>query len=291
MKKCTQNEHSEEKQWKDNYELQITATLKRAIIYALLAVIVIQLLFCPEWTVKIPSALGASDFLTLVGTILAGYITLVGVIKTIENSDRKSNQDIIKRVKPVLHLLSLKYDYTKPILPDHVHDTAFYRIEKIVYDYCSEADQFTPKSEFDAKTIELLSKPSIEKKYFCMSVDLENIGVGSASNIQILLTDNKDSFDTSNQYVNLSPLNPSDKIPIYIFSAEASNILGKKFYFNMVYYDIYGNRYSTQFEFTVEKPEHSPLSRIFNLDRGKTYFTPQERLGNINCLSIIESNK
>ena len=83
MKKCMQNEHSEEKQWKDNYELQITATLKRAIIYALLAVIVIQLLFCPEWTVKIPSALGASDFLTLVGTILAGYITLVGVIKTI----------------------------------------------------------------------------------------------------------------------------------------------------------------------------------------------------------------
>lgn len=257
------------------------------LLTSILTPIIINNLFTSDSPNKYSTVFGPADLLGYTGAIIGGMLTLVGVALTLNNNDRNLKKDTINRVKPVLHLLSLKYDYTKPILPDHVHNTAFYQIEKIVYNYCSEANRFTPKTEFDAETIKLLSKPSIEKKYFCMSLDLENIGVGSASNIKILLTNDKDSFNSSNQYVYLSPLNPSGKIPIYIFSAEASNILEKEFYFNMVYYDVYGNKYNTQFEFTITKSEHS---LTFKVDHGKTYFTPQERVGNINSLSIIENN-
>ena len=261
------------------------------LLTSILTPSIINCLFTSDSPNKYPTVFGPADLLGYTGAIIGGMLTLGGVYLTLRNNDRNLKQDTINRVKPVLHLLSLKYDYTKPILPDHVHNTAFYRIEKIVYNYCSEANQFIPKSEFDAKTIELLSEPSIEKKYFCMSLDLENIGVGSASNIKILLTNDKDSFNSSDQYVYLSPLNPCDKIPIYIFSTDASNILEKEFYFNMVYYDVYGNKYNTQFIFTITKSERSPFMLIFKLDYGKTYFTPQEELDNITSLSIIETHK
>lgn len=261
------------------------------LLISILTPIIINCLFISDTPNKYPTVFGPADLLGYTGAIIGGTLTLVGVVLTLKNNDRNLKQDTINRVKPVLHFLSLKYDCTKPILPDRVHETAFYRIEKLIYDYCPKTNRFKPKTEFDAETIKLLSDLSLPQKHFCMSLDLENIGVGSASNVQILLTDDKDSFDVSNQYVSLSPLNACDKIPIYIFSADASNILERKFYFNLLYYDIYGNLYNTQTEFIIAESGYSPLSLIFYLDRGKTYFTPQENLGNINSLSTIEINK
>lgn len=227
--------------------------------------------FVTEWS--------AGEVLAYYGAILAAVGSAVGVFLTVRYSQKNYEEDMRKRVLPVITITELMtrshYDPLQEIFSgrrdmssvtenENSADSDYavyeeYHLESVYFIY--EEDSFTPKPDLPKKYQDILKRCGHEWKilkkdeealkqvnYFSFPLEIENVGNGTAINLRIGLIEK----DKEGKYVRAIQLNPGKIFYIHIYVPEIKEVDTKLFLLNFTYSDIYHNSYSQVFPLEFE---------------------------------------
>ena len=256
-----------------------TKELLRLIIVLLISVIgvpvLINILFSinsPVWWLRANWSCG--DLLAFYGTILTGFITILGVFLTIRYYKEQSIGELEKDVMPFIALTVLQIEHSfdfERLGKEEIKDSKIrkvkattyreYELQKIYFIITNEGIKWQKKLTEEQE--ELLrhcgaynaDKNNLKlriKKLVSIPVVLENVGKGAAIKFGIGLHDEETSYNEG-KYSMPVHMKIGNKFYVNFYFPEVDKIdKGKKYIFRLDYENIYGQRYIQEYNIKID---------------------------------------
>lgn len=213
----------------------------------------------------------AGDVLAFYGVLVGAVATVWGVYLSIQYSRSNYQEDVKNRVLPFIALTTLKVR-TKfsPLNADDLRINIFdsneyeeYKVEKIYY--IIEKGKITAKTRLTKEQDEKLkqggwrweSNDSGTTQLICVDLvtlplELENVGNGAANRFRIGL-----NLSTTEeklwQYTTPMPLKVGETLYVHVYCEDGIESKGS-YILDLVYEDIYGNKYRQRYGITIDNP-------------------------------------
>ena len=213
----------------------------------------------------------AGDVLAFYGVLVGAVATVWGVYLTIQSSQANYQDDIKKRVLPFFALTTLKVrskfslfciaDVQKKIADPNEYEE--YKLEKIYY--IIEKGQVTAKRRLTQEQEKKLkqggwhweisdsgSTQLVSVNLVTLPFELENVGNGVANRVRIgfnsQTTEEKDW-----KYTTPMPLKAGNPLYIHVYCEDGAESKGS-YIFDLVYEDIYANKYRQRYGIAIDNP-------------------------------------
>lgn len=225
-------------------------------------------LICVKWD--------AGDVLGFYGAILAAIGAIVGVYLSIQQAQKNYREDIKNQVLPYIAITQLKgrttynafadsfseekkssEDNLEPFPAPEYKEGKLSRIYFVIengkiINYLEMPEKYSKLLLTNgAEWIQIAQGGSALTKtpYISMPIEIENVGKGPALYLRIGFY----RADDTPGYLSPIVLKTGQTFYIHIFSALPKEKLSKKYILDFAYQDIYKNKYSQSFPFTVEE--------------------------------------
>lgn len=249
---------------------------KALLIFFIVAIIIVPFLIHVCFKINAPITFleaewGAGDVLAFYGVLVGAVATVWGVYLSIQYSRSNYQEDVKNRVLPFIALTTLKVRTKFSLFPtvDANKETSCpneyeeYKVEKIYY--IIEKGKITPKTGLtkdqeeklqqggmrweanDSGTISLVCADLVT-----LPLELENVGNGAAIRFRIGL--NKHNTDENDwQYLTPRPLKIGESLYVHVYCEDGEESKGS-YILDMVYEDIYGNKYRQRYGVVIDNP-------------------------------------
>ena len=249
---------------------------KSLLIFFVVAIIIIPFLIHVCFKINMPikflqAEWSAGDVLAFYGVLVGAVATVWGVYLSIQYSRSNYQEDVKNRVLPFIALTTLKVrskfspfhiaDIRKKIADPNEYEE--YKVEKIYY--VIEKGKITAQTGLTQEQEEKLKQggwrwetnDSGTTQLICVDLvtlpfELENVGNGAANRFRIGLNA-QTTEEKAWQYTTPMPLKVGETLYVHVYCEDGVESKGN-YILDLVYEDIYGNKYRQRYGIIIDNP-------------------------------------